>query len=196
MTAPRLRDALKTFLLISCLTATSFAVSPARATEKIDTLTEENVRAFIEKTTELTAGKNSEMTADEIADYLDAHIEKRARFKSTMKYNIPGYPQQETALNLEKRDFMDNVKKGTESVTDYESAIEIDSIQISSKGDKATVTTTSTESGMMPLSVDGTTTDIVPIEGSSNCTQILTLEDGVIQMYGANCVTVVNFLAE
>ena len=195
MTAPRLRDALKTFLLISCVAVTGVAALPARAEDHIKTLTEDNITAFIEKTTSITTG-NSDMTSDEAIEYLDRHIEKRARFKSTMKYNVPGFPAQEMAMNLEKQDFIDSVKKGTESVADYESAIQIDNIEISSKGDKATVSTTSTETGMMPMSMDGTTTQTVPIDGSSSCTQILTLEDGVIQMYGANCVTVVNFLTE
>lgn len=180
-------------LFSAILAVLAFTVGPAGAASKIAKLTEENVTAFINKTTEITAGGVTDMSPEEIAAYLEGHIEKKARFKSTMKYNIPGYPPQETSMSLEKKDFIESVKKGAEEISDYDSEIQIESIKISSKGDKATVGTTSIEHGMMPMSLDGVSTQMIPVDGSSSCTQILTLEKGVIQMFGANCVTVINF---
>ena len=46
------------------------------------------------------------------------------------------------------------------------------------------------------MPVEGGTTKNVPMEGNSICSQILVLNDGIIQMYGANCETVVNFMPD
>lgn len=186
-------DVSKTFFVTAIFIALTLGPASSRAEEKLTKLTDQNITDFILKTTEITTGRNAELSTEQITDYLDQHVEKGARFKSTMKYNIPGYPAQETSMSLDKTDFIESVKKGAENVADYANEIKIESIKISTKGDKATVGTTSTESGMMPMSVDGVTSQMVPVDGSSSCTQILTLEKGVIQMYGAQCVTIINF---
>ena len=191
--ARRPHDVLTAFLSVAIFMVLTFGAAQSRAGDKIAKLTDQNITDFILKTTEITAGKSSDLSSNQIIEYLERHIEDGARFKSTLKYNIPGYEAQEAAMSLDKKDFIDSVKKGSESVSDYENAISIETIQISSKGDKATVGTTSTEQGMMPMSADGVTTQMVPVDGSSSCTQILTLEKGVIQMYGAQCVTTINF---
>lgn len=111
-----------------------------------------------------------------------------------MKYNIPGMPPQEAALSLDKEEFMKSVVQGAEAVDGYETLVEITDIKISSDGEKAFVKTQNTEYATMPVATETGSVENVPMEGVSECTQILLLKKGVIMMYNANCVTNIEFM--
>lgn len=164
------------------------------AEDTIKTLTEENIQTFIENTTDVTTGNSQGLSVEEMKAYLDKHLEDKARFKSIMRYNIPNMPPQEATLSLDKNGYMDSVTKGAESVEGYETLIEIDEIKVASNGKKAFVKTSNTEYATMPIPTETGDAEEVPIEGISMCTQILSLNRGVIQMFSANCVTEINFL--
>ncbi len=169
-------------------------ISSCFADESIKALTENNVKTFIENTTEITTGKSNDLSSEKIAAYLDKHLDKKARFKSVMKYHIPGLPPQEASISLDKSGFMKSVNEGAQSAENYENLIEIQDIKVASNGKKAFVKTQSTEYATMAVpTADGGSED-VPMEGISECTQIISLHKGVIQMYSANCVTNIEFL--
>ena len=172
----------------------AFISSPSSAGERIDALDESNIKAFIENTTDITTGNSQNLSAKDLHAYLDKHLEDKARFKSVMKYNIPGMPPQEAVLSLDKDGYMDSVTEGAKSVEGYETLIEITEIKVASNGKKAFVKTANTEYANMAIPTETGGTEEVPIEGVSECTQILSLNSGVIQMFSANCVTEVNFL--
>ncbi len=191
----RLKNALSSLLFALVLTDLQSAGSIAHAQESYKKLTQDNIRQFIIKTTEITSGMDYNLSTDDIIAYLELHIHKKAHFKTIMKYKIPGQPDQETALKLKKKTFIESVKQGSEALTDYESKIEVKKINISRDGKKATVQTQSHESGYMPISADGIDTELIPVEGFSNCNQIIMLsKKGIIQMYSANCTTTMSFL--
>ena len=168
--------------------------SIAWADDKISALTQENVKAFIENTTDITTGNSQDLSPEKITAYLDKHIEKKARFKSVMKYHMPNLPVQQATLSLKKNDFMQSVSEGASTVEGYENLIEIQDIKIASNGKKAFVKTTSTEYATMAVPTETGGTEDVPMEGVSECTQIISLNRGVIQMFSAQCVTDINFL--
>ncbi|HRQ61993.1 MAG TPA: hypothetical protein PLO23_10880, partial [Alphaproteobacteria bacterium] len=67
--------------------------------------------------------------------------------------------------------------------------IAVREVKIASSGKSATVKTDSTEEGVMD--VEG---QQVPILGQSTCDQIIMLSDkAVIQMFNANCTTIIRF---
>ncbi len=166
---------------------------PLARAQEITRLTEDNIRVFIEKTSTITSGRESDMTSAEIDLYLEDHIHPDARFKSTMRYNIPGFDIQQTTMSIDKGDFIEDVHKAGETVSGYESQIEITDIKISSDGTKATLKTRTMESGKMPVA-DHIEQQDVPIEGMSTCTQILALsKENIIQMVNATCVTDIHF---
>ncbi len=169
------------------------APSPARA-QAIESLSEENIRAFIEKTSLIATGKETGMSADEIDAYLAAHIHPQAKFKSKMRISIPGFDTQETKLALNKEGFITNIRKTAESVSDVESHVDISNIRIMGNGRRATLQTRSLESGTIPVA-DPTETQEVPMEGMSTCAQTLILTGDVIQMYSADCTTDLEFQA-
>ena len=182
---------------VFCLGLAAFMVlqaSTVMAGDKIKALTEENVKAFIENTTDVTTSNSNDLSPDKVAEYLDKHVEDKARFKSVMKYHIPGMPPQEAELKLDKEGFMTSVNDGAEQIEGYETLIEIKQIKLASNGKKAFVKTSNTEYATMPVPTETGDTQEVPIEGVSECTQILSLNSGVIQMYSANCVTDIHFL--
>ena len=166
----------------------------AWAEEKIKELSEDNVKAFIENTTDITTGNSQDLSSAKIVEYLDKHIEDQARFKSVMKYHMPDLPVQEATLSLKKDEFMQSVSEGAESVEGYENLIEINEIKIASNKKKAFVKTTSTEYATMDVPTETGYTEEVPMEGISECTQSISLNRGVIQMFSAQCVTDINFL--
>lgn len=182
----------KTLFLLSFVFVLFCASAKGFASEKHSTLTEDNVTAFIEETTKLTSGHNLNKSSEEIIAYLDRHLDKNARFKSTMTYNVPGFPPQQNAISLDKDEFIDYVQEGANSLEDYDNEINVDKVRISKDGTRATVQTSSFETGSMSVNGrDGG--QEVPVEGVSNCLQILKLHRGVIQMYSANCSTEIQF---
>ena len=179
-----------TYFLPFMALALCVSIAPARAEEK---LTEENIRAFVEKTTMITSGKESGMSGEEIGAYLDAHLHPSARFKSTMRYAIPGFDVQVKVMTVDKDDFIESIHQTGSAMDNYESQIIISDIKISKDGRKATLKTQTHESGKMPIS-DETGQEEVPVEGMSSCTQILMLsKEEIIQMYNATCVTDIQF---
>ena len=189
------RGTLKTFFFNSLCAAVFLTCSSSVwAGESIKKLTQNNVKAFIENTTDVTTGNSQNLSPEKITAYLDKHLEKKARFKSVMKYHIPGMPIQQAELSLTKDEFMKSVAEGAGAVEGYENLIEIKQIKISSNGKKAFVKTESTEYATMSVPTETGTPQDVPIEGLSACTQILSLNSGVIQMYSANCTTNIQFL--
>ena len=189
---------LRTFkkqILLAGLGLLAFGSQVASAwADGIGKLTQNNVKAFIENTTDITTTNSRQLSAKKIQRYLDKHLDKDARFKSLMKYNIPGMPPQEASLSLDKEQFMEYVIKGAETVQDYDTLVEIKDIKIASEGKKAFVKTQNTEYATMPVPTEMGSAQDVPMEGVSECTQILLLKKGAIKMYNANCVTDIHFL--
>ncbi len=168
----------------------------SHAEEKILKLTKPLIRDFITKTAEITSGQNTDMSQQQIQDYLNRHLDKGARFKSTMQYLIPGQPVQKNSLSLKKKDFIKSIEHAQEAVTDYTTEIVIQSVKITKDGRKATVQTYSQENGTVNIALDSAESESMPIEGNSTCNQIITLsKQGVIQMYGAQCNTIINFIS-
>ncbi len=183
---------MRVFALIAAL-GVVFTSSGVFAQETVSSLTDENVRAFIERTTDITSGRVLYMTDEEIEDYLDHHLDKKGFFRSTIKFNVPGFPSQENTLSLDKKQFIDSVMSGQQALQDYETTIEVRDVQISSSGNRATVKTVGIESGVMPVPTETGTQEYIPVDGQSTCDQILKLKKKVIQMYSANCTTEITF---
>jgi hypothetical protein len=184
----------KIAFLSICVAAGAMGISKAACAQTADKLTEQNIRGFIEETTRITSGGNLESSPEEIIAYLERHLDEDAHFKTTIIYNVPGYPAQKSSLSVDKKDFIATIRQGSESVSDYSNDIKIKSIKISGDGKKSTVQTTGQETGVMPIPDENGVVQDVPIEGVSECAQIISLsKDGIIQMYNAICKTVVNF---
>ena len=88
---------------------------------------------------------------------------------------------------------MKTINEGAEKIDGYETIVEIEELKIDSSGKKAFVKTVNTEYAIMPVPTEAGV-EHVPMEGVSNCRQILSLNRGVIQMFSANCTTNVMFL--
>ncbi len=170
----------------------------AHAGEKFVSLSEDNVREFIETTTDITTKNESEYSQKKILKYLENHVDKRARFKSIISYRIPGFPPQVTEMVLNKKDFIEDMKEGAKTLDDYNTEVEIQSINIAPNKQQAIVITTSLENGSMAVSSGGHQqgeTINMPVEGTSQCTQTISLnkKTGLIQMYNAVCTTDISF---
>lgn len=157
-------------------------------------LSEDNVTAFIEDTTAITSVKNVSRDDSKVNAYLKQHIDSKARFKTSITYILPGLPPQQKDLSLNKADYIDQVKQGAGSVEHYNSEIEITGIDISKDKKRASVNTVSTETGIMQVPQEDGTIEDVPIEGTSECFQVLKIgKKGYIQMFSANCKTRMEF---
>lgn len=159
------------------------------------TLSEQSIKSFIEKTTRLTSGSiDNDATPDDVIDYLDKHIEDEARFKTLMRFDIPGHPPQESAMKMDKGEFIEKIKNGTRDIDDYESSIEILNINMSRDKRTATVQTRNDETAMVPIQNGEGGVETIPMDGTSLCTQIIRMSKrDVIQMYNASCVTDIMF---
>jgi hypothetical protein len=190
----------KFLFTLSALTFMVCAAEKAGAqvkSERLNRLSEAKVTAFIEDTAILTSQQNLERNDADIISYLNKHIDKKARFKTNITYMMPGLPAQTKTLSLKKRDYIDQVLKGAQDVEHYNSEVQVDKVSIASNKKTASVNTTTIESGIMQIRGPDGVSQEVPIEGVSECFQILKLgKNGYIQMYSANCTTKMRFLAE
>jgi hypothetical protein len=169
-------------------------ISPPAFAKKYKELTEENVRSFVETATAMTTG-NHELEPKEIKKYFEDHLTKDARFKSTIKYVLPGLPEKDAGIALDKEGFIDNIMKGADAFADHESFVEIKDVKIVSSGSQAIVATEGKESGVMVLPIADTGEfERIPVEGYTKCNQIIRLnKKGVIQIYNAVCDTLIEF---
>ena len=198
MVANKRAPRMNLYLLGAMTLAMIMLPPPSHAGSKHSRLNERNITSFITETTKISKG-GAGISVKAITEYLEKHLHKHSRFKSTMRYKIPGYPTQETTLSFSKEEFIENVQEGAKSVSEYDNSVDILDIKISQDKTKATVTTRSTESVTIPVPGAGPNgeTGEVPIEGHSDCTQILSLnKKGIIQMYNATCVTNIEFVQE
>lgn len=164
--------------------------------QKANQLDEKNIENFIQKTSKIAAGASTDKP-EKVERFLNRHLHDDARFKSVMKFTIPGFPTQESAMTLSKEDFIENIHKGQQALSEYENKVAIMSVKISSDKRKATVETTASESGLMDVVNASGDIEQVPVKGASTCQQILMLsKKNYIQMYQANCKTQIYFEEE
>ena len=114
--------------------------------QAVTELTDDNIRSFIEQTTAITSGRESEMDDEQINNYLDEHLHHDARFKSTMRYAIPGFDTQVKIMTVDKDDFIESIHQSANTMDGYESQIEVSEIKMSKDGRKATLKTRTLES--------------------------------------------------
>ena len=158
-------------------------------------LTEDNIALFLEETKAVSLGKRDDMLPEDIGTYLDRHLAPKGSFHSKTKFEIPGYPEQETEMKLDRDEYISQVLEGQNLIADYETTIEIKKIKIENGGRSATVTTVSTDHGKMPWPDGQGEEKMVPIKGSSECEQRLIVSlKNYIQMADASCKTVISFL--
>lgn len=181
------------FILALCLTG-SLPLNTALAQHETMRLTDAQITAFIEEMSEMSSGKNLDYSASDIAAFLEMHLHPEARFKSEMEYVVPGHPAQTKSMALNKAEFMDSVSAGAAALEGYENRVTIGSIKISKDKRKATVQTRGIENGSMQVADESGMIQSVPVEGLSDCQQIIMLnDDDIMQIYNANCKTTINF---
>ena len=140
-----------------------FAIKPTPAYAQDKALTESNVKNFITKTTKLAAGHSDGLSSEKIIKYLEKHLHKNARFKTTMRYAIPGFDAQENEMSFDKSEFIDNVRNSAGTVEDYENDIDIITIKISKDKRSATVETRSNEAATLPVNDEDTGLTQIPM---------------------------------
>ncbi|MFK7839818.1 MAG: hypothetical protein AB8B83_05750 [Bdellovibrionales bacterium] len=156
--------------------------------------TKDNVTAFIEDTTALTAKDSSNKNLKFIRKYLDRHIDSKARFKTNIVFIVPGMEETTRSLVLGKQDYIQQVEEGADAVEDYFTDISIQDIDISEDEKTASVKTISSETGLMQVPNPDGSVDSVPIFGQSDCFQVLKIgRKGYIQMLSASCETRMEF---
>lgn len=170
-------------------------------TDFVTKLDEENVKAFIADVQRMVMTGTQTMTADDVANWFNNHIADKARFESNMKYEMPGYPAQENAMSLGKKEYINGVLSARSTMSGYEQNVEIVEIKISGGGRNAKVRTKITESGQMPwpddkLTPDDKPPDMVPmpVKGIADCEQTIGISiNNFIQMQKAQCATIMSF---
>jgi hypothetical protein len=168
----------------------------------ITRLTDDNVRAFIDDVQRIATGETEDMSVDDIAGYLDRHIASDARFKSAMKYEMPGYPAQQNEMDLGKSEYINGVLNGASMMQRYEHSVTVKSVEIGNGGRSAKVVTVIREKGDMPWPEDNPDTSgktpakmgDMPVQGESQCEQQIVVGlTNYIQMKGAQCATILSF---
>ena len=185
-----IKGALSAFLLAAIIMPSS-----AYAGDKISSLNEKNVRAFILDTADMTSSRDEFLPAEKIKAYLKRHLDDDAYFVTSITFKLPDVDPQETMMRFDKAQFMETVEKGAQNIKGYQSETSVDDIKLSWWGKTAVVNTQSKEYGFMPVPSPGGGAhgEDVPMESTSTCAQTLGLEKGVIKIKNSVCQTVVIF---
>ena len=174
-----------------CTVLTICLAKSALAAHETDRLSKMAIRDFLEDMSEKSAIQGNQA---ETLKFLNRHLHENARLISTITYSMPGHPPQQSQMKLDKDQFLESVRAGAQTMQDYESEIDIKAIKVSKDGRKATVETIGHESGYMNIPGQNNEMQQVPIEGLSNCLQIIMIDKrNIIQLYNARCETSIDF---
>lgn len=174
--------------------AQGFSFTQNNSKDFINTLNENNIRDFLEEVREISTGQRPDMLDDDVANYFDNHMADSGKFESTMRYDIPGYPTQEITMKLDKKKYINSVVNGRHMMEDYNTSVEIRTLDITRGGKQAKLVTVTKEKGRMPVPQKDGQEEIVPVTGESKCEQILIVStNNFIQMKSADCATVIKF---
>lgn len=170
-------------------------------TDFVTSLDEETVKQFIADVQRMVMTGTQTMTADDVAIWFNNHIATKARFESTMKYEMPGYPAQDSTMSIGKEEYINGILSARATMSEYRQDVQIQDIKITSGGRSAKVRTKITESGNMPWPKDEAMPDgrppemtPMPVTGATECEQTIGISiNNFIQMQKAACRTVMSF---
>lgn len=166
--------------------AFSFLSVPALAQDK---LTEDNIKAFLKESTDLTH-PNSPLSEADVTAYLGKHLNDDGAYVSSVLYEIPGQPATPKNFTLNKQQFIDNVLMGRKQMKNYDSDVKLYAHDITDDGQSASIETISNEHGDMPINPEET----MPFEGTTVCKQNLSMTDGIIKLDRADCEARIGFV--
>jgi hypothetical protein len=179
------------------LTATLLSM-PARAqvtvrTGYVGSLNEGNIRSFLEDVEQIANGERPGMSADKMTAYFNDHVADDGQFSAVIHYKVPGQPTKDASKTVTKADYINGVVASQQSVQDYTSAIDIQSVDIARDGRSAQLKTDTREHFKITLPAQASAQpQQVPVDGDSICAETLALSaSNAIQMQSAQCETTI-----
>lgn len=161
---------------------------------RVSTLDETNVTHFITEVADVAGGKREDMDPFSITEYFMAHIADHGKFISNIEFSLPDMSSDSRMLEMDKKNFISHTLEGMKTMSQRETAVEIEYIKIADNGKSAKVTTTNYERGVMPVEDGMGEAQMMPVTGTSYCEQELVLSrENIIQMAAANCSTSISF---
>ncbi len=188
-----------TAFLLAHICVASFAHAEPRKDPRKDfivALDEQNIRDFLREVSEISTGQRPDLLDDDLIDYFANHIAEKGEFKSSIRYQIPGFPTQDSEMVLAREEYINSVINGRFLMEDYKAEIDIQDLKIAGNGKSATFKSVTKEKGRMPMAKDEEKKQIemIPIQGESTCEQRLIVSfNNFIQMAKAECTTLVSF---
>lgn len=198
------KSGLRAGLLLLVLLAPLCAPAPASAQptkgsrkDFVIVLDENNIKEFLSEVRQISTGQRPDMMDEDVENYFTNHIAEKGKFKSALRYEIPGFPMQETTLELGRDDYINSVVTGRYMLENYTTSVDVQDLKIGNNGKSATFKSITTERGNMPWIRDPEKKDeieMIPIQGQSVCEQRLIVSfNNFIQMAQADCATVISF---
>lgn len=185
----------KIFFMTAILMILSTPPQAAASVEDFVTrLTQENIRSFLEEAKAVSTARSLERTPEDISAWLNRHLAPKGSFRSMTKFALPGFPVREVEMKLDKQQFIESVLGGQSLFENYQTSVEIKEMKIASSGRSVTLKTRSTEKGELPWTDGAGKSELIPVEGFSDCTQKIVISPAnYIQMADADCRTEISF---
>lgn len=184
--------AFQTFLLL-IVSVSIMATSKEKMQKELTRTTVEN---FIYELYDITGGRNKEIDAYGVTEYLMAHLSQNGEYKTVMSINddrLRDLPEEE--IVMDKLEYISNVLQGLKAIEQHDAQIRIEQVDIKPDGKEALVYLTNYEEGSMPVPNENGSYDIIPMAGTSYCKQLLTLtEKKTIQLSSESCTTDITFI--
>lgn len=184
--------AFQTFLLL--IVSVSIMATSKEKTQK--ELTRATVENFIHELSDITGGRNKDIDAYGVTEYLMTHLSQDGEYKTLMSINedrLRNIPEEE--IVMDKLEYISNVLQGLKSIEQHKAEIQIEHVDITPDGKEARVYLTNYEEGNMPVPNEDGSYDIFPMAGTSYCEQVLTLTaKKTIQLSSESCTTDISFI--
>lgn len=187
---------LPAFLCGLALLAPGTGTADERA-DYVTALNESNIDHFLKEVRDISTGQRPDLSDEDVADYLNNHVADKSLFSSTIHYEIPGFPNQDSTMELNKEDYIGSIIQGRFLLEDYHATIEVRNLKIGHGGKNASFTSVTKERGKMPWIKDPdhkNDIEMIPIQGESTCEQKLAVSfNHFIQMVRAECTSSISF---
>ncbi|MBI4030903.1 MAG: hypothetical protein HY370_04450 [Proteobacteria bacterium] len=182
------------FIAVFMLTFSNLSYADANAEDFVTRLTQDNVRSFLEEAKAISTARSPERTPEDISAWLNRHLAPKGNFRSMTKFALPGLPVKEVEMKLDKQSFIESVLGGQNLFENYQTSVEIKEMKIASSGRAVTLKTRSTEKGDLPWTDGEGKSELIPVEGFSDCAQKIVISPAnYIQMADADCRTEISF---
>ncbi|HTK84940.1 MAG TPA: hypothetical protein VL625_07630 [Patescibacteria group bacterium] len=158
---------------------------------KMQTLSNENVTAFVREFAGVTTGQRGDMDEHEMIGYFVTHVSEGASFSTTVNSSMEGVSK--PANKMRRKEFIASTLRTIRDKGPHPASVTVEDVKISGDGHEATAITTINEKSALEFKnpADGEP-GVSAVSATSYCNETVKLSnEHVIQIQSETCTTTI-----